>query len=148
MGAHIALDSAAPSPRRRWVISLAGGTLLRRFTLASLLATVGIGSIFGWAGSRLAVDYALRSRTQAIAVQVAEFMAPRLVPEDFTGGKQARRVQFEFATRDLLGKAGILHAPLKRVAALPAGSRYRYRFASRKPGGSWAPIRSSQTSPI
>jgi hypothetical protein len=82
---------------------------LRRFTLASLLATVGIGSVFGWAGSRVAVDYALHSRTQAIAVQVSEFMAPRLVPEDFAGRNRARRVQFEFATRDLLGKAGILH---------------------------------------
>jgi HD-GYP domain-containing protein (c-di-GMP phosphodiesterase class II) len=109
MRAPLALNPSSRSHGRGWASSLAGGTLLRRFTILSLLATLGIGSIFGWAGSRLAEDYALRSQAQAVAVQVSAFMAPRLVPGDFAGRTGARRVQFEFATRDLLGKAGIVH---------------------------------------
>jgi len=37
---------------------------------------------------------------------VSEFIAPRLVPKDFEGNAGAR-VQFEFALRNLIGKAGI-----------------------------------------
>lgn len=96
------------SPRRGWTAALAGGALLRRFTVASLLSTLAVGSLFGWIASRVAEGYALRSRAQAIAVDVSHFVAPRLVQEDFAGAGSARRVQFEFASRDLLGKAGIV----------------------------------------
>ena len=108
MVTHVELETAGTPGRRSWATPLAGSALLHRFTVVSLLSTLIVGSIFGWITSRVAEEYALRSRAEAIAVSVSEFVAPRLVPEDFTRRGASRRIQFEFATRDLLGKAGIL----------------------------------------
>lgn len=108
MVTHVELEIDGTRGRRRWATTLAGGALLRRFSVVSLLSTLVVGSIFGTVASRVAEEYALDSRAQAIAVHVSEFVAPRLVPEDFTRGGSSRRIQLEFATRDLLGKAGII----------------------------------------
>ena len=108
MVTHVTLGTDGALGRRGWTGTLAGGSLLRRFTVVSLLSTLVVGSIFGTVASHVAEEYALHSRAQAIAVHVSEFVAPRLVPEDFAREGSSRRIQFEFATRDLLGKAGII----------------------------------------
>jgi putative nucleotidyltransferase with HDIG domain len=109
MATHVELETLGTSRGRRWRSThLAGGALLRRFTLVSLITTFVVGSLFAWIASRVAEEYALRSRAEAIAVQVSEFVAPRLVPADFNTPNASRRLQFEFTTRDLLGKAGII----------------------------------------
>lgn len=133
MDGLIVPDPGTSPPRRRWIVSLFGGTLLRRFTVMSLAAMLAIGGAFAWAGGRAAEGYALRSRAQAVAVQVTEFMAPRLVPQDFARGDDARRVQFEFATRDLLGKAGILHVRVWNARGDLLYSRGRYPVSSGAP---------------
>ena len=81
-------------------------TLLQRFTLTSLISTLLVGIIFAAIAGRVAENHALRSQARAAAVYVSEFMAPRLVAKDFQRAASAR-VQFEFALRDLIGKAGI-----------------------------------------
>lgn len=108
MATHVELETLGTTGERRWSTHLAGSALLRRFTLVSLISTFVVGSLFAWIASQVAEDYALRSRAEAIAVQVSEFVAPRLVPGDFNSRIASRRVQFEFTTRDLLGKAGII----------------------------------------
>jgi putative nucleotidyltransferase with HDIG domain len=108
MATHVELDTDTASGRRSWATPQAGSALLRRFTFVSLLSTLVVGSVFAWLASRVAEEYALRSRAEAIALDVSEFVAPRLVAEDFTRRGTSRRIQFEFATRDLLGKAGII----------------------------------------
>jgi putative nucleotidyltransferase with HDIG domain len=105
---RVELETLGATGGRRWSTHLAGSALLRRFTLVSLISTLVVGSVFAWIASRVAEEYALRSRAEAIAVQVSEFVAPRLVPDDFNPRSASRRVQFEFTTRDLLGKAGII----------------------------------------
>ena len=112
---HVELEGDGSSSRRDWRGALAGGALLRRFTVVSALSTIAVGSIFGTVASRVAEEYALRSRAEQIAVYVSEFVAPRLVPEDFARGRASRRIQFEFATRDLLGKAGIIRVSVWNV---------------------------------
>jgi putative nucleotidyltransferase with HDIG domain len=85
-----------------------GVTLLQRFTAVSLLTTVAVSVLFGAIAVRLVENYALRQHAHSAAVYVTEFLAPRLVPKDFTLTPPARRIQFEFAMRGLLGNAGIL----------------------------------------
>jgi HD-GYP domain-containing protein (c-di-GMP phosphodiesterase class II) len=85
-----------------------GATLLRRFTVVSLGATVVVGVLFSAIAARVAEDYALRQQAHTAALYVSEFVAPRLVPQDFLSPPPARRVQFEFALHDLIGKASIL----------------------------------------
>lgn len=85
-----------------------GVTLLQRFTLISLLTTIVVGTIFGALAARVAEGYALRSRARAAAVYVSEFVAPRLLPGDFSQLSPAGRVQFEFTLRSLIGRAGIV----------------------------------------
>src|SRR5579864_2642534 len=83
-------------------------TLLQRFTLVSLLTTLAVGALFGTIAMRLVEQYALDQHAHSAAVYVSEFLAPRLVTADFIKPLPARRVEFEFATRGLVGKAGIL----------------------------------------
>lgn len=83
-------------------------TLLQRFTLVSLLTTLAVGALFGTVAMRLVEQYALEQHAHSAAVYVSEFLAPRLVATDFLISSPARRVEFEFATRGLIGKAGIL----------------------------------------
>lgn len=64
---------------------------------------------FAASAGRVAENYAIRNQAQLAAVYVSQFLAPRLVPGDFFGPRPAKRVQFEFALRDLIGKAGIVH---------------------------------------
>ncbi len=71
-----------------------------------MTATVLVGVIFGAIAARVAEGYALRRQAQMAAVYVTEFVAPRLTPKDFLF--PAPRVQFAFALRDLVGKAGIV----------------------------------------
>lgn len=52
-------------------------------------------------------DYALRQRAHTAATYVSEFVAPRLVRQDFVLPAQPRRVQFAFALHNVIGKAGI-----------------------------------------
>ncbi len=83
-------------------------TLLGRFTLVSLATTIAVGLVFGTLAVRLAEDYALTQHAHSAAVYVSEFLAPRLVAKDFLVPSPAGRVEFEFALRGLIGKAGIL----------------------------------------
>lgn len=83
-------------------------TLLQRFTLVSLLTTLAVGALFGTIAVRLTEQYALDQHAHSAAVYVSEFLAPRLVTADFLLPAPARRVEFEFAARGLIGKAGIL----------------------------------------
>lgn len=53
-------------------------------------------------------DYAVRQQAQTAALYVSQFAAPRLVPGDFLSPPPARRVQFEFALHDLVGRASIV----------------------------------------
>jgi hypothetical protein len=108
MATHVDLEGLGATDGQSRSTHPAGGALLRRFTLVSLISTLVVGSLFGWIASQVAEEYALHSRADAIAVHVSEFVAPRLVPDDFSRRDVSRRVQFEFATRDLLGKAGII----------------------------------------
>jgi HD-GYP domain-containing protein (c-di-GMP phosphodiesterase class II) len=85
-----------------------GVSLVQRFTLASLITTTVVGLLFGAIAARVAEGYALRRQAQMAAVYVTEFVAPRLMPGDFLAPPPAKRVQFEFALRDLVGKAGIV----------------------------------------
>jgi putative nucleotidyltransferase with HDIG domain len=84
-------------------------TLLQRFTVVSLIATVILGILFGEIAARIAADYALRRQAHAFATYVSEFAAPRLVPKDFFQPPPAARAQFEFTLRSLIGKANIVH---------------------------------------
>lgn len=79
-----------------------------RFTLVSLAATIVAGLVFGTLSVRVAEDYALSQHAHSAAVYVSEFLAPRLVAQDFLGPSPAGRVEFAFALRGLIGKAGIL----------------------------------------
>lgn len=83
-----------------------GPSLLRRFTAVSLAATVAVGVAFGAIAARVVEDYAYRERAHTMAFYVSEFLAPRLTPQDFARSN-ASRVQFEFALRNLIGRAGI-----------------------------------------
>lgn len=74
----------------------------------SLAATIAVGLLFGTLSVRVAEDYALSQHAHSAAVYVSEFLAPRLVAQDFLGPSPARRVEFAFALRGLIGKAGIL----------------------------------------
>ena len=85
-----------------------GITLLQRFVAASLLATVVAGILSGAAAVRLVERYALDQYAHSAAVYVSEFLAPRLVATDFSQSPPSRRVEFEFAMRGLIGRAGIL----------------------------------------
>lgn len=82
-------------------------TLLHRFTFTSLISTLLVGIVFAAVAGRVAESYAIRSQARATAVYVTEFVAPRLVAKDFDGPPATARVQFEFALRNLIGKAGI-----------------------------------------
>jgi len=84
--------------------------LLRRFAVVSLTATVAVGLLFGTTAAHVVEGYAYRARAQAIAFYVAEFLAPRLTPEDFRLSPKHLRVQFEFALRTVVGRAGIQSA--------------------------------------
>ncbi len=84
-----------------------GPTLLRRFTMVSLVATVAVGVLFGAIAGRVVEEYAYQERVHAIAFYVSEFLAPRLTSQDFLGRSRAARIQFEFALRTLVGRAGI-----------------------------------------
>lgn len=84
-------------------------TLLQRFTVVSLTATVVLGILFGEIAARIAAEYALRRQAHAFATYVSEFAAPRLVPIDFFRPPSAVRTQFEFTLRSLIGKAHIIH---------------------------------------
>src|SRR5574341_1880072 len=108
MATHVKLETLGIAGGGQRSTHLAGSALLRRFTLVSLISTFVVGSLFAWVASQVAEDYALRSRAEAIAVQVSEFVAPRMASRDFNARTASRRVQFEFTTRDLLGKAGII----------------------------------------
>jgi len=82
-------------------------TLLGRFTLVSLGATIIVATVFGAVAVRVVEDYALRQRAHTAATYVSEFVAPRLVRQDFLLPAAPRRVQFAFALHNLIGKAGI-----------------------------------------
>lgn len=89
-------------------IRSSGSTLLRRFTIVSAITAVTVGALFGAAAVQVVEEYALRRQAVAAAVYVSEFVAPRLVPQDFLLSAGSRRVQFAFALRGLIGKAGIV----------------------------------------
>jgi len=84
-----------------------GPTLLRRFTTVSLAATVAVGVLFGAIAGRVVEEYAYRERVHTMAFYVSEFLAPRLTSQDFLGRSRTARIQFEFALRTLVGRAGI-----------------------------------------
>lgn len=86
-----------------------GLTLIQRFTVVSLVATIVLGALFGEIVARVASEYAIRRQAHASAVYVSEFAAPRLVPKDFFLPANAVRAQFEFTLRSLIGKANIVH---------------------------------------
>lgn len=86
---------------------LFGTTLLQRFTAVSIATTIAASIVFGTVASRLVEQYALSQHAHSAAVYVSEFLAPRLVAKDFLSRPPARRVQFAFAMRGLIGKAGI-----------------------------------------
>lgn len=85
-----------------------GLTLIRRFTVVSLVTTIVIGVLVGIVSTRIVEDYALRRQAHTAAVYVSEFVAPRLVTEDFLLPPPQKRVQFAFTFRDLIGRAGIV----------------------------------------
>lgn len=97
--------------RRDWVIGSSGSTLLSRFTLVSMAAALVVGVTFSIIAARVVEDYALLQQARATALYVSS-LAPRLVPQDFLAPRQSRRVQFEFALRDIVGKAGILRVTI------------------------------------
>jgi HD-GYP domain-containing protein (c-di-GMP phosphodiesterase class II) len=82
--------------------------LVHRFTLVSLAGTVVFGLIFGAIAVRLVEGYALERQAFTTALYVSEFLARRLTPKDFYGDPSAKRVQYEFAMRGVVGKAQIL----------------------------------------
>ena len=84
-------------------------SLLQRFTVVSLIATVLLGILFGEIAARIATDYALQRQAHAFATYVSEFAAPRLVPKDFLSPAENARAQFEFTLRSLIGRANIIH---------------------------------------
>jgi putative nucleotidyltransferase with HDIG domain len=90
-----------------WPAPSSGVTLLGRFTLVSLAATVIVGAVFGAIAVRVVEDYALRQRAHTAAAYVSEFVAPRLVRQDFILPAQPRRIQFALALHSLTGRAGI-----------------------------------------
>jgi HD-GYP domain-containing protein (c-di-GMP phosphodiesterase class II) len=63
--------------------------------------------VFGAVAARVVEDFAYRERARTTAFYVSEFLAPRLTPQDFLLGRESRRVQFEFAVRNLVGRAWI-----------------------------------------
>jgi len=81
---------------------------VHRFTLVSLAGTVVFGLIFGAIAVRLVEGYALERQAFTTALYVSEFLARRLTPKDFNGDPSAKRVQYEFAMRGVVGKAQIL----------------------------------------
>ena len=85
-----------------------GTTLLQRFTAVSIATTVAASIVFGTVAVHLVERYALNEYAHSAAVYVTEFLAPRLVAKDFLSRPPARRIQFAFAMRGLVGKAGIL----------------------------------------
>ncbi len=85
-----------------------GPTLLRRFTVVSLATTILVGALFGAIAVRVVEDYTLRRQAHTASMYVSEFLAPRLLPQDFLASPTMSRVQFEFALRNLIGKAGIV----------------------------------------
>jgi putative nucleotidyltransferase with HDIG domain len=85
-----------------------GITLLQRFTAVSLFTTVAVSVLFGAIAVRVVENYALQEHAHSAAVYVSEFLAPRLVANDFLVRPGMRRVQFEFAMRGLIGNGGIL----------------------------------------
>lgn len=86
-----------------------GLTLIQRFIVVTLVATIVLGALFGEIVARVASEYAIRRQAHASAVYVSEFAAPRLVPKDFFLPASAVRTQFEFTLRSLIGKANIVH---------------------------------------
>ena len=101
-----------------------GATLLRRFTVVSLLATVAVGALFGTVAVWTVERYALDQHAHEAALYVSEFLAPRLVAQDFLVRRSTRRIQFVFALRGLIGTAGIL-----RVSVWDARGRLLYSEA-------------------
>ena len=91
-----------------WAAKSSGITLVHRFTLVSLAGTVIFGLIFGGIAVRLVEGYALERQAFTTALYVSEFLARRLTPKDFYGDPSAKRVQYEFALRGVVGKAQIL----------------------------------------
>ncbi len=81
---------------------------MHRFTLVSLAGTVVFGLIFGAIAVRLVEGYALERQAFTTALYVSEFLARRLTPKDFNGDPSAKRVQYEFAMRGVVGKAQII----------------------------------------
>jgi len=75
--------------------------------LVSLIGTIVIGYVFGGIAVRLVESNALNRQALTTAVYVSEFFSRRLVLGDFVGSSNTR-VQFEFALRDVVGKAGIV----------------------------------------
>jgi ribonuclease P protein subunit RPR2 len=63
--------------------------------------------VFGALAARVVEDFAYRERARTTAFYVSEFLAPRLIPQDFLLGRKSSRVQFEFAVRNLVGRAWI-----------------------------------------
>ncbi|HLW48238.1 MAG TPA: HD-GYP domain-containing protein [bacterium] len=55
----------------------------------------------------LVEEYVFSEHAHSAAMYVSEFLAPRLVAEDFLLRPPLRRIQFEFALRGLIGNAGI-----------------------------------------
>lgn len=96
-----------------------GITLLQRFTLVGLMTTVAAGAVFGAVAVRLMEQYALDQHAHSAAVYVTEFLAPRLVASDFQASSPARRVEFEFALRGLIGRAGILRVTVWNARGQP-----------------------------
>jgi ribonuclease P protein subunit RPR2 len=76
----------------------------------SIAATIAVGVLFGATASREVEGYAYRERAHSVAYYVAEFLAPRLTPKDFRLSPKYLRVQFEFALRTVVGRAGIQSA--------------------------------------
>ena len=81
---------------------------MHRFTLVSLAGTVVFGLIFGAIAVRLVEGYALERQAFTTALYVSEFLARRLTPKDFYGDPSAKRVQYEFAMRGVVGRAQII----------------------------------------
>ncbi len=95
-----------------------GLTLIRRFTVVSLVTTIAIGVLVGVVATRIVEDYALRRQAHTAAVYVSEFVAPRLVTEDFLLPPPQKRVQFAFTFRDLIGRAGIIRVTVWNKSGL------------------------------
>ncbi|MGH2435920.1 MAG: HD-GYP domain-containing protein [bacterium] len=84
-------------------------TLLRRFTLLSLVTTIVVGVVFGVITARLVEKFAIRGQARATSDYVLELAGARLVLDDFLRTPRVRRIEFERAMRDLSGRTDIVH---------------------------------------